>query len=68
MDVSSADTSAEGFSPEEQLAREAKIWLDRQVIAQECEWEPNYDLRLVIENVAMDPRPRLWLRPAVRKQ
>lgn len=67
MDVSGADT-AEDLSPEERLAREAKTWLDRQVIAQECEWEPNYDLRLVIENVAMDPRPRLWLRPAVRKQ
>ena len=38
---------------------------DRQVIAQECEWEPDHDLRLVIENVALDPRPRLWLRPAM---
>jgi len=62
MDVSSADITAD-LSPEERLAREAKTWLDRQVIAQECEWEPDHDLRLVIENVALDPRPRLWLRP-----
>jgi hypothetical protein len=61
MDVSSADITAEDLSPEEQLVREAKAWLDRQVIAQECEWEPDHDLRLVIENVALDPRPRLWL-------
>ncbi len=63
MDVSSADITAEDLSPEERLVREAKAWLDRQVIAQECEWEPDHDLRLVIENVALDPRPRLWLRP-----
>ena len=63
MDVSSEDITAEDLSPEERLAREAKTWLDRQVIAQECEWEPDHDLRLVIENVALDPRPRLWLRP-----
>ena len=63
----SADITAEDLSPEERLAREAKTWLDRQVIAQECEWEPDHDLRLVIENVALDPRPRLWLKPAMRK-
>ena len=68
MDVSSADIAAEHLSPEERLAREAKAWLDRQVIGQECEWEPDHDLRLVIENVAMDARPRLWLRPAMRKK
>jgi len=68
MDVSSADITAEDLSPEERLAREAKTWLDRQVIAQECEWQPDHDLRLVIENVALDPRPRLWLRPAMRKK
>ena len=68
MDVSSADITAEDLSPEERLAREAKTWLDRQVIAEECEWEPDHDLRLVIENVALDPRPRLWLRPAMRKK
>jgi len=68
MDVSSADIMAEDLSPEERLAREAKTWLDRQVIAQECEWEPDHDLRLVIENVALDPRPRLWLRPAMPKK
>ena len=67
MDVSSADITAD-LSPEERLAREAKTWLDRQVIAQECEWEPDHDLRLVIENVALDPRPRLWLRPAMPKK
>jgi hypothetical protein len=69
MDVSSsADITAQDSSPEERLVREAKTWLDRQVIAQECEWEPNHDLRLVIENVALDPRPRLWLRPAMPKE
>ena len=68
MDVNSADITTEDLSPEERLAREAKTWLDRQVIAQECEWEPDHDLRLVIENVALDPRPRLWLRPAMRKK
>jgi hypothetical protein len=67
MDVSCADITAQDLSPEERLAREAKTWLDRQVITQECEWEPDHDLRLVIENVALDPRPRLWLRPAMRK-
>jgi hypothetical protein len=66
MDVSSI--TAEDLSPEERLAREAKTWLDRQVIAQECEWQPDHDLRLVIENVALDPRPRPWLRPAMRKK
>ena len=66
MDVSSAGITAEDSSPEERLAREAKTWLDRQVIAQECEWQPDHDLRLVIENVAMDARPRLWLRSAMR--
>jgi hypothetical protein len=68
MDVSSAKITAEDWSPEERLARDAKTWLDRQVIAQECEWEPDHDLRLVIENVALDPRPRPWLRPAMRKK
>jgi hypothetical protein len=68
MDVSSATITTKDLSPEEELAREAKTWLDRQVIAQECEWEPLHDLRLVIENVALDPRPRLWLRPAMRKK
>lgn len=68
MDVSSADITPEDLSPEERLVREAKTWLDRQVIAQECQWEPDHDLRLVIENVALDPRPRLWLRPAMRKK
>ena len=68
MDVSSADITAEDLSPEERLAREAKTWLDRQVIAQECEWEPDHDLRLVIENVALDSKPRLWLRPPMRKR
>ena len=68
MDVSNASVTAENLSPEERLASEAKTWLDRQVIAQECEWEPDHDLRLVIENVALDPRPRLWLRPAMRKK
>jgi hypothetical protein len=68
MDISSAGITAEDLSPEERLVREAKTWLDRQVIAQECEWEPDHDLRLVIENVALDPRPRLWLKPATRKQ
>ena len=68
MDVSTAGITAEDLSPEERLVREAKILLDRQVIAQECEWEPDHDLRLVIENVALDPRPRLWLRPAMRKE
>jgi hypothetical protein len=59
MDISSADTTAEDLSPEEPLAREAKTWLDRQVIAQECEWEPDHDLRLGIENVVLDLKPRL---------
>jgi len=68
MDVSSADITAEDLSPKERLGREAKTWLDRQVIAQECEWEPDHDLRLVIENVALDARTRLWLRPAMRKK
>jgi hypothetical protein len=68
MDVSNAGITAEDLSPEERLAREAKTWLDCQVIAQECEWEPEHDLRLVIENVALDPRPRLWFRPAMRKK
>jgi hypothetical protein len=68
MDISSADIAAEDLSPEERLAREAKTWLDGQVIAQECQWEPDHDLRLVIENVALNPRPRLWLRPALRKK
>ena len=68
MDFSSVDITAKDLSPEERLAREAKTWLDRQVIAQECEWEPDHDLRLVIENVALDPRPRLWVRPAMRKR
>src|SRR5262245_60313520 len=45
MDVSSADITAEDLSPEEQLFREAKTWLDRQVIAQECECEPDHDLQ-----------------------
>lgn len=67
MDVSSADIMAKDLPPEELLAREAKTWLDRQVIAQECEWEPDHDLRLVIENVALDPRPRRWLKPAIHK-
>jgi hypothetical protein len=68
MDVSSAGITAENLSPEERLVREVKTWLDRQVIAQECEWEPDHDLRLVIENVVLDPRPRLWLRPAMHKK
>ena len=68
MDVSSAEITAEDLSPDERLVREAKTWLDRQVIAQECEWEPDHDLRLVIDNVALDPRPRLWLRPTMRKE
>jgi hypothetical protein len=68
MEVSGADITSEDSSPEERLAREAKTWLDRQVIGQECEWEPDHDLRLVIETVALDPRPRLWLRPAMRKK
>lgn len=68
MDLGSADILAENLSPEERLAREAKSWLDRQVIAQECEWEPDHDLRLVIENVALDPKPRLWLKPAIRQK
>jgi hypothetical protein len=68
MDVGSADISAENVSSEERLAREAKSWLDRQVIAHECEWEPDHDLRLVIENVVLDPRPRLWLRSGLRKR
>jgi hypothetical protein len=68
MDVNSADITAEHLSPGERIAREAKTWLDRQVIARECEWELDHDLRLVIENVALDPRPRLWLRPAIRRQ
>src|SRR6267378_8146978 len=68
MDVSTADITAENLSPEERLVREAKMWLDRQVIAQECEWQPDHDLRLVIENVALDPKPSLWLRPAMRKK
>src|SRR5215471_3550599 len=68
MDVSSPDITVKDLSPEERLAREAKTWLDRQVIAQECEWEPDHDLRLVIENVALDPRPRFWLRAAIRKR
>ena len=42
--------------------------LDRQVIAQECEWEPDHDLRLVIENVALDTSPRFWLRPTIPKK
>jgi hypothetical protein len=67
MDLSTVITAKE-LSPKEQLAREAKTWLDRQVVAQECEWEPDHDLRLVIENVALDPRPRLWLRAAIRKK
>jgi hypothetical protein len=67
MDVNSPDITAEHLSPGERIAREAKTWLERQVIAQECEWEPDDDLRLVIENVALDPRPRLWLRPAIQK-
>ena len=67
MDVSNAGIT-EDLSPEERLAREAKTWLDRQVIAQECEWVPDHDLRLVIENVALDPKPRLWLRPAMHKR
>ena len=50
MDVSIADITAEDLSTEERLVREAQRWLDRQVIAQECEWEPDHDLRLVIEN------------------
>ena len=68
MDAGSADITARDLSPEERLAKEAKTWLDRQVIEQECEWDPDHDLRLVIENVALDPRPRLWLRPAMRKK
>src|SRR5215831_11384015 len=68
MDASIADITAKDLSPEERLAREAKTWLDRQVNAQECEWDPDHDLELVIENVALDPRPRLWLRPAMRKK
>jgi hypothetical protein len=68
MDVSCANVPTVDLSAEERLAREAKTWLDRQVIAQECEWEPDHDLGLVIENVALDPRPRLWLRPAMRKK
>ena len=68
MDASDVYITAKDLSPEERLAREAKRWLDRQVIAQECEWEPDHDLRLVIENVALDPRPRLWLKPATRKK
>src|SRR5919109_1218521 len=46
MDVSSADITAEDLSPEEQLAREAKTWVDRQGIGQECGGEPGPDLRL----------------------
>jgi hypothetical protein len=68
MDASDVYITAKDLSPEERLAREAMTWLDRQVIAQECEWEPDHDPRLVIENVAPDPRPRLWLRPATRKK
>ena len=68
MDVSGANIRTVDLSAEERLAREAKTWLDRQVIAQESEWEPDHDLGLVIENVALDPRPRLWLRPAMRKK
>ena len=48
-----APASRNDLSPEERLVREAKTWLDRQVIAQECEWEPDHDLRLVIENPFM---------------
>jgi len=68
MEASDVFITAKDLSPEERLAREAKTWLDRQVIAQECEWEPDHDLRLVIENVALDPKPRLWLKPAMRKK
>lgn len=68
MDASIADIMAKDLSPEERLAREAKTWLDRQVIAQECEWEPDHDLGLVIENVALDPKPRFWLRSLMRKK
>ena len=68
MDVSGANIRTVDLSAEERLAREAKTWLDRQVIAQECEWGPDHDLRLVIENVALDPKPRLWLRPPMRKR
>jgi hypothetical protein len=49
MDAGSADITAKDLSPEERLAREAKTWLDRQVIAQECEWESDHNLRRVIE-------------------
>jgi hypothetical protein len=59
MDDTSVDIAAEHLSPAERLAREAKAWLDRRAIKQECEWEPDHDLRLVIENVGMDARPRL---------
>src|SRR5262245_34573663 len=68
MDVSSAEITAEDLSPDERLVREAKTWLDRQVIAQECEGEPDQAVGLLIDNVALDPRPRLWLRPAMRKE
>lgn len=68
MEASDVFITAKDLSPEERLASEAKTWLDRQVIAQECEWEPDHDLRLVIENVALDPRPHLWLKPAMRKK
>ena len=68
MDVSSAGITAKNLSPEERLAREAKTWLDRQVIAQECEWDRDHDLELAIENVALNPRLCLWLRPAMRKK
>ena len=68
IEIISADITAKDSSPEERLASEAKTWLDGQVIAQECEWEPDHDLRLVIENVALDPKPHLWLRSTMRKK
>src|SRR5262249_27599105 len=68
MDVSSADITAEDLSPEERLVREAKTWLDRQGIAQKSEGEPDHDGGLVIENVTLGPRPRPWVRPAMRKE
>src|SRR5262245_17503737 len=50
---------SETMPPFERIANDAESWLANQVIAQEYEWEPEHDLLLVIENVALDPRPRL---------
>jgi hypothetical protein len=62
MDAHFGDITMETLSPEECLARDAETWLAKQVITQECEWEPDHDLRLVIQNVALDPKPRLWVK------